>query len=128
MQINNDLLKEIAWIDFSIQTDIDQNCILILICKEGKAKNGLYNLLSSEPFSIFFTIEEGIYNIHLQFENANSALSYNTRLDEGGYHPLTWLKEGKVKFVTVGNHFVDSLIIDYYRPLLPFYSISQNMN
>lgn len=103
-------LKEAKCYDYSIQQLQNGKNVLILMCEDSDGSNKLNNILHSNPFDLQVSIENGTNNYTLLFDFIESDLVFQlkTGRNEQTYPPVTWLKEGKVKFITTGVWGKDS--------------------
>jgi len=102
--LSEDALKEAKCYDYSIQQLENGKNVLILMCEDAEGSNKLNQILHNNPFDLKVSIEEDTNNYILTFKFIETDLVFQlkTGRNEKTYPPVTWLKEGKVKFITTG--------------------------
>lgn len=102
--LSEDALKESKCYDYSIQQMQNEKNVLILMCEDENCSNKLNQILHSNPFDLKVSLEDKTNNYILTFEFIETDLVFQlkTGRNEQTYPPVTWLKEGKVKFITTG--------------------------
>ena len=114
-----ELLKTMAWEDFSIQSHSTYGYLLILICKDEPSARNLLLFLNKNTPTVRVSMNSKTleYSIHFFFKNTSESLEYKTGKTIKTYPPLHWLGSGVLQGVTTGL-MSSSNRLDAFRPIL----------